>query len=68
MPGTGTGGGAGPKHGIEIPESQLSREAATAEPAANTPVFRKARLSMTLLLAFRFLATVFVYSIGGAQR
>jgi hypothetical protein len=46
IPGTGVGAGAGPRQGIENPaESQLIRLHPKAAPAANIPLFKKARLS-----------------------
>ena len=60
MPGTGVGGGAGPRHGMgNPPESQPTKGAPSAEPAANRPVFRKTRLLTTPLSTFGFLATGF---------
>jgi hypothetical protein len=47
IPVTGVGAGAAPKHGIENPaELQLIRLHPNAAPAAKTPVFKKARLSI----------------------
>jgi hypothetical protein len=48
MPGTGVGGGAGPRQGMENPESQPIREQQNPEPAANRLAFRNARLSIRL--------------------
>lgn len=48
IPGTGVGASAGPKQGIENPaESQLIRLHPKAAPAANIPLFKKARLSIS---------------------
>lgn len=48
IPGTGVGAGAGPRQGIENPaESQLIRLHPKAAPAANIPLFKKARLSIS---------------------
>ena len=48
IPGTGVGAGAGPKQGIENPaELQLIRLHPKAAPAANIPLFKKARLSIS---------------------
>lgn len=59
MPGTGTGGGAGPKQGIANGESQLRKEQPNADPAANRPALtRNERRSIKCVDKLSFFATV----------